>query len=301
LRNFLWLTVSALGSLAFQLSVALWPGKLAQYAWLVKYVWMAWFVFLLSWLLTHEKVLGRKMKKFWGVEDDERGQPQPFIPTIPLVENKQELNQTGFKFEQHIHSPTATPVPVPVSKPLYTPPPQPKHRIRFLGPATISLNTTKHNYQEWLIESEKLTDLQGIIVTFRNDTAMDQVKTIPKAGAHLSFFGKNGKEIGSGISTPCWLTREANEFEIELAPGGSSGKLLVLASLNGAFAIPHIDERVVHWGRGYVPVLESQAFEEMPTAIEVRLKDSYGTQLIPTISLRITAFEGKLKAETESA
>lgn len=101
MRGVLLLAGTAVGSVAFQASVALWPQYLARYAWAVKYVWMAWFVFLLSWLITHEKVLGRKLKKLWRVEDDaelgEATPPAPSLPPItqtqnPHLENKVEVN-----------------------------------------------------------------------------------------------------------------------------------------------------------------------------------------------------------------
>lgn len=48
-----------LGSIAFQLSLVLWPQKLQPYAWAVKYVWMVWavagVVWLIAWLVTKNR------------------------------------------------------------------------------------------------------------------------------------------------------------------------------------------------------------------------------------------------------
>lgn len=86
MRGVLWLAGTAIGSLAFQISVVIWPQKFAQYAWLVKYLWMTWFVFLFSYVITSEKVLGRKLKKLWGVEDRQEPASQSVPPlTVPPV------------------------------------------------------------------------------------------------------------------------------------------------------------------------------------------------------------------------
>ena len=60
------------GNIAFQLSVAIWPDKLAHCAWLVKYLWMFWAVCLISWAITHEKALGSRLKKWSQVEKEEQ-------------------------------------------------------------------------------------------------------------------------------------------------------------------------------------------------------------------------------------
>jgi hypothetical protein len=65
MRAVLWFVGTALGSLAFQLSVLIWPDKFKHYAWAVKWLWVGWFVCLLIWLLTHEKLLGGKLRNWW--------------------------------------------------------------------------------------------------------------------------------------------------------------------------------------------------------------------------------------------
>ena len=57
MRKIILLAATTLGSIAFQISVALWPESLRQYAWAVKYVWMlcgaAWLILL----VTHPKII----------------------------------------------------------------------------------------------------------------------------------------------------------------------------------------------------------------------------------------------------
>jgi len=43
--------VAFLGSIAFQLSLAVWPQKLQSYSWAVKYIWICWMLGLIVWIL----------------------------------------------------------------------------------------------------------------------------------------------------------------------------------------------------------------------------------------------------------
>jgi len=63
-RAILWFAGTAMGSLAFQLTVALWPEKLKNYAWAVKYLWWGWALCLLLWVVTHEKIFGARFKRW---------------------------------------------------------------------------------------------------------------------------------------------------------------------------------------------------------------------------------------------
>jgi hypothetical protein len=59
MRTFLFFMGSALGSIAFQLSVALWPQYFRSYGWAIKYVWIAWLVVWVVWLAVHPTLLGK--------------------------------------------------------------------------------------------------------------------------------------------------------------------------------------------------------------------------------------------------
>jgi len=49
---------STVGSIAFQLSVAVWADVFHKYAWTVKYVWLLWGVIWLVWIVTHPSIVG---------------------------------------------------------------------------------------------------------------------------------------------------------------------------------------------------------------------------------------------------
>jgi hypothetical protein len=58
-RSLVALVATSLGSVAFQLSVALWPDKLQRYSWAVKYVWFGCILLWVIWIVTHPKLLGK--------------------------------------------------------------------------------------------------------------------------------------------------------------------------------------------------------------------------------------------------
>jgi hypothetical protein len=53
MRTFFAFVGSLMGSVAFQLSVAIWPNQFQHYAFLVKWVWIGCGLFWLAWLLSH--------------------------------------------------------------------------------------------------------------------------------------------------------------------------------------------------------------------------------------------------------
>src|SRR6476620_10293573 len=58
MRTTLFFAGSTVGSIAFQLSVAVWPDVFHKYAWTVKYVWLLWGVIWLVWIVTHPSIVG---------------------------------------------------------------------------------------------------------------------------------------------------------------------------------------------------------------------------------------------------
>jgi hypothetical protein len=117
MRAFLLFVVSALGSIAFQASVALYPQTLQHYAWLVRWLWIAWAAGLFIWLVTHlnfvRSLLGRSQKEPFATASA----PSPSVETHATI------------------SPTISPVIAPVFNygPLASPsPPEtPKHEVRL--------------------------------------------------------------------------------------------------------------------------------------------------------------------------
>lgn len=66
MRTLLFFLGSTLGSIAFQLTVALKPQSFQSYGWAVKYVWIMWALIWLIWLATHANVraFGRHLLAF---------------------------------------------------------------------------------------------------------------------------------------------------------------------------------------------------------------------------------------------
>jgi len=308
MRGVLWLAGTAVGSLAFQASVAIWPQRLAQYAWLVKYFWMAWFVFMLSWLITHERVLGRKLKRLWGVEDDLPRVPPIPTPVLPpsVTENKsesnpkQELHQTGVTVETHIHGIGRDPVPLK--------PPTEKFKERItnvqcLGPkATYISAVPDRNGTMKFHTSPGKTHLSALIVCFRNNAVYGKdIGPILKATVHLKFFNEHGDEIGNGISGCYWIDENSDMFD--LTPGGPSGCIILLISHNlienNSFMVPWFRYTTGSWmGPGLVQ--DEFILQGLPHKIELSLLDNRDRLVLPTIIVEeISLKDGVFSAVTK--
>src|SRR6202022_896863 len=140
MRGVLWLIGATVGSVAFQVTVSIWPQKFAHYAWLVPYVWMVWGVVLLSLLITHEKILGRKLKKWWGIEEQASELPSPLSSPI------HNENRPHFEFNPHIEvnpnfgSAQPQKQPQPLERPKAEPQPKPGPNLAFVGTETVHLS-----------------------------------------------------------------------------------------------------------------------------------------------------------------
>jgi hypothetical protein len=85
LRGVLFLVCTFSGNLLFQLSIAIWPTHLARYGWVIKFLWVVWGIILISWIVTHEKILGARLKKWFRVEE----------PPKPLLEMPDQSQSLG--------------------------------------------------------------------------------------------------------------------------------------------------------------------------------------------------------------
>src|SRR5580693_592415 len=99
MRTFLFFAGSMVGSIAFQLSVAIYPQQLQNYAWAVKYVWLTWLIVWIAWLISHPSLLGASWNK-----------PAPSKPTAPLARAEAtggNATATGGSVVQYFNSPHA--------------------------------------------------------------------------------------------------------------------------------------------------------------------------------------------------
>src|SRR5690242_457602 len=80
MRRVLFFAATTLGSIAFQVSIALWPQYLRQYAWAVKYIWIAWAICLCAWLL------------FYLFAKHILSPNTQFIPATPISDPAPEMN-----------------------------------------------------------------------------------------------------------------------------------------------------------------------------------------------------------------
>jgi hypothetical protein len=135
-------------------------------------------------------------------------------------------------------------------------------------------------------------------VKFRNNAALNEVESVHNAQAFLRFFGRDSKEIGEGVSGPCWLTDEGNFPTFDLIPGGPSGTLLLLMSDGRYFRAPYRRTQYTHWG--YALVTDFEKIETLPASVEVSILDSSRKMVLPSITICLTLENGELRATTET-
>lgn len=223
MRGVVLLAGTAVGSVAFQASVAIWPQYLARYAWAVKYVWMAWFVFLLSWLITHEKVLGRKLKRLWRVEDvPELVKSTAPTPSIPAV-----IQNANPRMEQHLHleglldkaKPHVTTPPIL--------PPKPKN------PPNLQFRR-RHIMRMWVGHELSGHSAEVLVAEIGNELG-EQVGPAEAIRGHITY--KNNNEETLQTLCPARWTDQTHAAHLEVGEGGN----VVLALNRGVWLSQEYD------------------------------------------------------------
>lgn len=242
MRGVLWLAGTAIGSLAFQISVVIWPQKFAQYAWLVKYLWMTWFVFLFSYVITSEKVLGRKLKKLWGVEDRQEPASQSVPPlTVPPVVQTQTASP---HIEQHVHlGPQKQEEPKP--KPLkLEPKPQPNLVLNQVLTRMLYLRHDHWSMEQPKSDWSRTIGCKAWLAEIKNRRS-DERKVGPAQGIRAELIVDENE-----YAPLSWVDSEFNLVNLEFG----AVKYIVLAvemetNLRGDWRVP-INHKDYNYGAG---------------------------------------------------
>jgi hypothetical protein len=178
MRTVLFFVGSTLGSIAFQVSVALYPQALQQYAWLVKWLWIAWAVIWITWLLLHPKLLGFPL----GGKTQEKME-KPETKGRFLIEDSFNPNFTQIGSPVHLHvgdinrEEARKPLP-PIEKP--------KPNIVSLGPPrVIDVDPASGNFHE----VDHAAPAIALRACFRNEISTERTDD---AGCATSRFLRSG-------------------------------------------------------------------------------------------------------------
>ncbi len=201
-----------LGSIAFQLSLALWPQRLQPYSWAVKYIWMAWAGAGVVWLIA------------WLASEKPADVP-PAAPTAPSITFAPVITQTA---NPVVLQNPAPPVQPPTMK-SETPKPE-------LKPNLVCVSTpTVHLHQEnSFVFSDSTSDLAvqqqslAVVALIANRPAAGRPGVAAVYGVKAQVICRNSEqEVYSGFGA--WVDHFSNIADF---PPAQSQKL-ILVTQNG--------------------------------------------------------------------
>jgi hypothetical protein len=214
LRPILFFVASALGSIAFQATVAIYPQRLQEFAWAVKWVWIGWAAIWVIWLVTHYGTL--------------RGTPG-HKPTDPIQESRQPINITVSPTISPTISPTQTTAPTIQPETKEYAEPSPKICLEPLEPAA-----------KWVTIDEDVvwrlgkgdSEIAALILPFYLDPIQsDPVYSLEYVKAHLVFTNtSSGKKFR--VPHGCWVN--ASLDSLEFRPGEIKYLILVIIQEYGS-------------------------------------------------------------------
>jgi hypothetical protein len=282
MRTLLFFAGSTLGSIAFQASIALYPQTLQQYAWLVKWLWMAWAIIWIAWLLFHPKFLG---SLFNGKAERPRDEHRDSVRIKDSFTQKQEFNPV---FAPKIEIGTIAPTPTSPPAPQSAVPPR-KPNVHYKSARTCYLGIDEDVTGGFILrEIDHDTGASGIVVCYRNEPTAG-IRTASDVAVHLTLRDAEGKEIGTGVSKACWLNTPKDDIDLE--PDIPQHVVLLVAEK---------EEVTVPWKewRSSVGRLESGFYSPpRPVAsIEVEIIDSRGEPLMPKLTFSVSMGAGPLAA-----
>ena len=310
MRMFLFFAGSTLGSIAFQVTVAIWPEELHKLAWVVPWVWGLWAVIWVAWLASHPSF----WKPMLGAKENKASEPpirERAIEVVKHLQQTQNANPSISNAPTFHNAPVfapritiATPTPAPPAIPVEAVPvqrEQPKHNIVFLGADFVKIaysgpgfsRTTDgmHSFSE--VVGTSRGDMIGLVARFRNEAVFGQdIRAIRRARAHLKLFGKRSREIGTGFSAALWLGHPDDTFD--LIPNARGGSVLVCwgtktkanVSWKTRVAVDRLRDNEIELSDGY------------PSRAEVTIMDSNDRPLMEPIILEITKTKGELSVTT---
>jgi len=280
MRAFLFFIASALGSIAFQLSVALWPQYFRNYSWAIRYVWMTWFAVWAVWLATHPTLLGR----LWKSPASTSELHKPVVASSVQDSFNPILTQTGPTLNVNLGFPSDLAGNRSTGEVHES-----KRNVVCLGAKIVNLRHDGYQGDSFHNTAAE-NSIVGVVACFRNDAVYGvKVDSVQRARSHLKFLNVSGTEIGTGVSRACWMGDK-----LDLLDGGSSGCVIVLMAYNGKLIVPW-KERKRTWQGDYVVdrVLE---LAETPSAIEVSILDGNNQLVLAPILVDVVTEDGNITA-----
>lgn len=270
MRAVLLLIGSAVGSIAFQVTVALWPDKLHSYAWAVKYVWIIWVVIWLLWLM-----------HWWTARQYQMN------PTAPKTTTASDRAST-------LVSPAAAISPVPPAP--TSPPGARQQQLLRDEPNLIFLNTRRiritFDVNEVFRTSTDVADPPAVVACFRNEPVPGRrVIDADLVKAQILYRNARGEEIGNGIPSACWLDEPADMTNFRA--GESHCVILVAAGPDGLLSVPWKARRGADdgWG-GDVVSTEAYELDDVASTIELRIIGERNDVLV-VVRFDCTMVDGK--------
>jgi hypothetical protein len=179
---------------------------------------------------------------------------------------------------------------------------EPKHNVVFLnaefvkiaysGPGYSDRTDGMHSFSE--VDGASTGDMIGLVARFRNEAIYGQdVEAARAVRAHLKFFDRNGKEIGTGFSSAQWLGHPSDTFD--LIPNGLGGSVLVCG---GSKTRAHVRWKA-HDSGGRLRDRDLELSEGYPSRAEITLMDSNHRPLLKPIVLEITEAGGEFSVDAK--
>jgi hypothetical protein len=212
---------STVATIAFHSSLAIWPDRLQQWAWTVKYLWALSVLLWMIWIFSHPWLAGRRKSVEGKVEEPSTSHAGPIINISPTI------------------SPTISPVIAAQLSPRNVSV-QPdmqatSNPVKTKDSPTIGLVKNKPRV-EWLALDDNFiwsisrvkTKSLGIAVPLYNDPQQsDPGAELKYAKAHLVFTDEATKER-TIVPAACWIGEEFNWANLE--PGDQKFVVLVVVS-----------------------------------------------------------------------
>jgi hypothetical protein len=284
MRTFLFFAGSTVGSLAFQITVAIYPQQLQGYAWAVKWLWLAWALIWITWLILHPKFVGGLFSG--NTRPESKAGESAGVVTIK-DSLKQEFNPVfSPKIEIGI-PPTSPPRPLPPPTP---PNPQRQPNVHYKSVRVAPISIKNDSDDEFIFrEVSQDIDAKAVIVCYRNDPIVG-VKTATNVSAHLTLRNKEGAEIGTGISKACWLNTSRDSIDLE---SGVPEHVVLLVHDKSGILIPwkRWVSQVAPLDSGFITPSEAVGI------VDVEIVDSRGEPLVDLLSFDIFGYPENIQAK----
>ena len=184
---------STVGSVAFQLSVAIYPQHFQDYAWVVKYVWIVWAIIWAGWLLSHPGFLGR----FFG----KTANPAAVIPTKAKIVTASGESTIAAGRDVYYNSPPPTPKPEAAELPQVDSHPK-VNNVVLVRPKSVFVDPGIQSVS--LYQRENDTGLLALVACFRNEGVFGKdFANEYNVFSTVRYFDDKGSEIEEGITRLC--------------------------------------------------------------------------------------------------